>query len=183
MAVLDLTGSLVTLRSGKGLSLRKALEFISRECTPLMVASDVSSPPRLLEKVSAAFSVPVYAPRPSMSRLSKSRIIRQLGVRVRGSHKRDALAAAVNAYDGIRPMLERIDSRLAKLGMGGRDMAGDVARLLIFGQANNIDRAVRILTGQQSTRKRTSQGIRRAASLKSPSSMPWLNKQRNRQIR
>ena len=143
VAILDLRGEVVRIRSGRGFSLPKLLKFVSGECTPVAIASDVRPASRLLEKVATAFSVRVNEPPESLSRRSKSELLNGMSFKVRGKHRKDALAAALSAYGSMLPMLKKIENRLSKKGLGGKAALGYVTRKVIFGECNNIDTAVR----------------------------------------
>jgi len=149
VAILNLSGEVVKLKSSRGFSLNKILEFVSLECTPLMIASDVRPASKLLEKVATAFSVRVHTPKLSLSRRNKSLLVSPFDLGKRESHKRDALAAAVNAYESMLPMLKKIETRLSRLGLSNRITMGDVAGKIITGECSNIDTAVKALTCEE----------------------------------
>jgi predicted RNase H-like nuclease (RuvC/YqgF family) len=145
VALLDLQGDILKLKSSRGFSLRSLLRFLSLECTPLMIASDVFPAPRMLEKVATAFSVPLHTPAETLSRKSKSRLVRRFDLRGVVRHKKDALAAAVNAYGALMPMMKKIERRLEHEGLSGVSLASEVAGKIILGECRNIDRAVKSL--------------------------------------
>lgn len=145
VAILDLSGGLLDARSAREFSFGQILQYISERCTPLMIASDVSTPPKLLGKVAAAFSAGVYTPPENYSKLSKSRLVSKFSLSERERHKKDALAAAVSAYESKIPMLRKIERRLEETGLSGVVDVGDVAMKLISGECNNIQNAIRSL--------------------------------------
>ena len=149
MAILNVKGEVVKIKAGKDFSLKKILEFLSVECTPLVIASDVSPASGLVQKAATAFSVHVFAPQESLSRRGKNQLLKESGLSERGSHKRDALAAALNAYDSMLPMLKKIERRLYKRGLLNMVEIGDVARRILSGECSNIDKAIKKLTHEQ----------------------------------
>jgi predicted RNase H-like nuclease (RuvC/YqgF family) len=143
VAILDLDGEVVKLKSSRSFSLRNIIKFLSLECTPVIIASDVSPAPRLLEKVATAFSVPLHTPAESLSRKSKSRLVNGFALKRVIGHKRDALAAAVSAYGTVVPMLKKIEKRLSKLSVSNKNIVHDVAGKIIVGECQNIAKAVK----------------------------------------
>ena len=166
MAVLNLRGEVLKIRSSKGFSLSKIIRFISDECAPLLIASDVSPAPGLLEKVSASFPVRLYIPQESLSRRSKTRLVRAFSHRERERHKTDALAAALNAYEHLLPLLKKIEKKLYGKGPPDRIRIGDVARKILSGECGNIDRAIDALADEKDGKKAKVRGKRRSVSPK-----------------
>ncbi|MCD6496112.1 MAG: DUF460 domain-containing protein [Candidatus Aenigmarchaeota archaeon] len=142
VVILDLNGRIVGMRSERGFSLERILEFLSSECTPLVIASDVFPAPRLVEKVAAAFSAKVYAPQENFSKRTKSRIVRSFGLSERERHKKDALAAAVTAYGCSLPVINRIKKKLLNEGVYDIFDAGDVMKKILSGESGNIHSAI-----------------------------------------
>lgn len=142
MAVLDLDGEVVRLKSGRSFSLQKIIRFLSRECNPVVIASDVNPAPRLAEKVSTSFSAPLHTPPESLSRKAKSRLVRDFGLKGVVRHKKDALAAAVSAYGSLIPMIRKVEKRISEAGLSGDGLTSDVAGRIILGEFRNIDTAI-----------------------------------------
>lgn len=147
VAVLGLDGEVIKLKSSRSFSLRRIIRFLSQECNPVVIASDVNPAPRLLEKVSTSFSVPLHAPPGSLSRKSKSRLVRDYGPKGLARHKKDALAAAVCAYGSFMPMIRKVEKRISDAGLPGKDLADVVAGKIILGKYRNIDGAIRDISG------------------------------------
>ncbi len=147
VAILDLSGGIVGLRSGRGFSFGQIIKFVSGSCTPVMVASDVSPPGKLLARVAAAFSVGVFRPKENVSKSAKSRLVEHFDLSERERHKKDALAAAVSAYESNRAFIARIERKVRESGMSGTVEVDDVARMIFSGESNNIDSAIRSLSG------------------------------------
>jgi predicted RNase H-like nuclease (RuvC/YqgF family) len=141
--LLNLDGEVVKLKSGRSLSLRSIIRFVSRECNPVVIASDVNPAPRLVEKVSTSFSVPLHVPPVGLSRKAKSRLIRDYDLRGVIRHKKDALAAAVSAYGSLIPMISKVERRICEAGLSGNGLTDVVAGNIILGRSGNIDGAIR----------------------------------------
>lgn len=148
MAVLGLDGEVVKLKSSRSFSLRNIIRFLCRECNPVIIASDVNPAPRLVEKVSTSFSVPLHTPPESLSRKTKSRLVRDFDIKGLVRHKKDALAAAVSAYGSLIPMIMKLEKRICEAGLSGNGLTNDVAGKIILGKCRNIDRAIREIAGE-----------------------------------
>jgi predicted RNase H-like nuclease (RuvC/YqgF family) len=118
------------------------VKFISGECRPLMIASDVFPPPKLLEKVAAAFSAELHAPSENFPRSAKSRLVKPFSLSERHRHAKDALAAALMAYESRHPVIKRIEKRLSENGLSGKIEVGDVAVKIFSRECNNISSAI-----------------------------------------
>jgi predicted RNase H-like nuclease (RuvC/YqgF family) len=139
---MDLNGDVVALKSGRYFSLKKILEFVSARCVPLLIASDVSPAPKLIEKVAAAFSVRVYEPHENYTKWSKSKLVETFELSERERHEKDALAAAVSAYESKLPIIKRIRKKLEGDGLSGTIDIGDVAMKVFSRECNNIHSAI-----------------------------------------
>jgi predicted RNase H-like nuclease (RuvC/YqgF family) len=144
VAILDLNGSIVGLKSGRYFSLKNVLKFLSEKSVPILIASDVYPAPKLIEKVAAAFSARIYEPPENYSKWSKSKLVEGFDLSERERHEKDALAAAVSAYESILPMIKRIRKKLEHPDIEGIEV-GDVAMKIFSGECNNIHSAVRSL--------------------------------------
>ena len=183
VAIRDLHGKVVTNKSDRGFSLRNIVKFLSLECSPLVIASDVRPASRLLEKVATTFSVRVHEPVESLPRRSKSELMIGLGLRVRGRHRKDALAAAMNTYGSMLPMLNRIENRISRLGLDGSLALGYVARKVIFGECNNIDMAVKSFANEHGNGMAGTGRRIRLSEMKTDNFNGWLDRCNNRRLR
>jgi predicted RNase H-like nuclease (RuvC/YqgF family) len=127
LAMLDLQGTICALYSSKDMSKKDIIERIVEVGTPVIIATDVDTLPQTVEKVSASFEAKLHIPRTSISLREKNEMAR--GLQVANAHERDALAAAVKAYQAYRGKFDNIDARLAQLGKSG--LAEDVKALTL----------------------------------------------------
>jgi predicted RNase H-like nuclease (RuvC/YqgF family) len=158
VAILDLDGEVVKLKSSRNFSLRNIVRFLSRECNPVLIASDVNPAPRLAEKVSTSFSVPLHTPHESLSRKAKSRLVRDFNLRGLARHKKDALAAAVSAFGSLAPMIRKVGERISGAGLSGDVSSNDVAGKIILGKYRNIETAIRELVQERGNPKALKKG-------------------------
>jgi hypothetical protein len=134
LAVLDLQGDLREVQSARGLSLEDALTVTSRYGGVLSVASDVPVPPRFVERLASALRSPLYAPSRPLTVAEKTEVVnRRFGKdSYQNAHERDALAAAIKAYNRLaakrskggeeweRGLLERVKGARALPSRGQR---------------------------------------------------------------
>ena len=144
VAVIDLEGRLCEVLSGKDFSLKNVLSFLVKYPQVLVVASDVSPAPRLVEKVSSSLSSLLYTPTSNLTVAEKKALVDSKFTRdgYSNSHERDAIAAALKAYNHFKPKLENFDKRLKKKDLS--ELSGDVKSLALKGIS--LERAVKKLT-------------------------------------
>ncbi len=143
VALLDLDGNIVLLRSGKGFSKSGLEKMISERGNPVIIATDINPPPRIIKKISATFSARIMYPEQSLSRKEKIRIAHHNALDREGKpvwanhHERDSLAAVFFAWAKIRPLMKRVEKRFAESGMRGKELRQQIkANVLLSG--NNI---------------------------------------------
>ena len=78
----------------------------------LILASDRTPLPRTIKKVSAAFGCKVYSPREALSKREKEELTKSY--RSLNNHERDALAAALKAYNFFSHKLRQIKKQEGK---------------------------------------------------------------------
>ncbi|MDY6789032.1 MAG: DUF460 domain-containing protein [Candidatus Nanohaloarchaea archaeon] len=111
VAVIDIEGKLVDHRSKKEFSKGKIRRFIISAGKPVIVASDVNPAPSLVEKIARAFNTELNVPKEDISQKDKEKLVEDYSTRDMDSHEKDALAAAVKAYRGVKGVLKKIKAR------------------------------------------------------------------------
>ena len=160
IALVDLEGNAFCLKSARNLSFEKIISTLSDFCSPVLIASDVSPPPGLVERAASSFSVRVFHPPESLQRKMKAEIIKTSVIKPGDNHQRDALAAALNAYREIRPLLVKIDKKISELN-STTGSKGEIARNVLSGQSRNINIAIRSLDRDIAIKKTGSEKRRR----------------------
>ncbi|AEC52145.1 hypothetical protein PNA2_1230 [Pyrococcus sp. NA2] len=117
IAAIDLDGNILTVYSEKNMALSEIVRFISDIGHPVIIATDVSPPPGLVEKIARSFKAQLFVPRESLKVEEKNELLRNLGITVDDDHQRDALAAAYKAYLRYKPKFEHIEARLKEFGL------------------------------------------------------------------
>lgn len=125
VAAIDLRGNLVDIRSKKGWSAGEVVEYISSLGKPVVVATDKSSPPEFVAKIRASFNAVLYTPKEDLSVEKKKGLTSKY--RLLNDHERDALAAAIDAYNSYKNKLSNVEKRLP-VGMDSDRVKAEVIR-------------------------------------------------------
>jgi len=117
VAVLSLDGELLEVTSSRDMSLQECLLVAARYRDVVMVASDVAPAPRFVERMASKLNAVLFIPPATMSVEEKNRLVEsRLGRRVyRNAHERDAIAAALKAYNMVKPKLDNVDRRIGRM--------------------------------------------------------------------
>ncbi len=113
VAVLDLDGELVGYRSAKNFSKDQIIQFIVSHGPPLIIGSDVSPIPSLIEDVASNMGAVRSVPSEDLQASYKDRLTDRFDAGRMDAHTTDALAAAEYAYrefgDTIDTLRERAE--------------------------------------------------------------------------
>jgi predicted RNase H-like nuclease (RuvC/YqgF family) len=146
VAVFDLSGNLILVKSGKNLSRSDISRIISDVGNPIIVSSDISPIPRSVERVATSFSARLIEPGETFSRKEKHETAKEY-MKVQGKawknrHERDALVSGIYAYKQVRQMVERISSKLRKACITDKALANRVMSEVLL-KKRNIDSAIK----------------------------------------
>ena len=125
VAAVDLRGNLVDVRSKKSWSAGEVVEYISSLGKPVVVATDKSNPPEFVSKIRASFNAVLYTPREDLSVEKKKGLTSRY--RLLNDHERDALAAALDAYNSYKSKLINVEKRLPA-GMDSDRVKAEIIR-------------------------------------------------------
>lgn len=114
VAVIDVKGRLLLLRSMKHQKHAALARMILDAGRPVIIAGDVSSPPALIEKIAASLSAKLFFPEKNMTREEKLKIAEKYSKSVspdrkiwKNKHERDALASALRAWKRVRHVIDK----------------------------------------------------------------------------
>ncbi len=110
VAIIDLNGNLIDVKSKKSWNPAEVVEFIASNGKPVVIATDKSNPPEYVQKVKAAFNAVLYTPKDDISVEKKKSLTARY--KLLNDHERDALAAAIDAYNSYKNKLRNIEKRL-----------------------------------------------------------------------
>ena len=119
VAALTLDGSPVFIGSRRGWTLNDLLKMLTTLGEPVIISSDVSSAPELVEKLSTNLNAIIFTPLISLGTVEKQHLARNYAenhnVKLKNVHEADALAAALKAYNHFKSKFEQIEVRLRNL--------------------------------------------------------------------
>lgn len=121
LAVIDPDGGLVAWESARDLSGADRNRFVVEHGRPVMVATDVSPAPTAVEQLATTFGTQLYVPDDDLSQEAKKELVSGYDTDGFDSHASDALAAAVNAWNSIRPLINKARDRCGEAGLDEDD--------------------------------------------------------------
>jgi predicted RNase H-like nuclease (RuvC/YqgF family) len=135
VAALNLDGELVGLISSRVMSVPDIVGYIREKGKPVVVATDVVPPPATVEKIKRSFKATLFVPNERIAVDEKVKLARPYGYG--NDHERDALAAAVKAYNAYKNKFAQIERKAPA------HMTDDVKAMAVSGKA--IDAAIAML--------------------------------------
>lgn len=148
VAVLDAKGSIVSLSSRKEPARSDIIRHVLKFGNPLIIASDVNPLPKGIEKLASALGCHAFYPQVSMTYREKAKIIDDYREKIKDSHQKDALAAALRAFRNYHSMLLKIEETVERLGR--KDIFEDVVRRVLKKRTESIaDAAKEIIRSEK----------------------------------
>ena len=141
MALLDLDGNVVHVDSRREYPRADIVYTLISHGRPAVVATDVNPTPSAVERIAHTFGAKIYRPRHVLAVEEKTRLVREMPG-VTDSHRRDALACAIKAYDDVRQNLDRVD-RKSKDAELDEVLREEVRIRVLRGDSTSIDAAIR----------------------------------------
>ena len=112
IAVLDLNGKLLGVKSRKNWSSAEVVEYILSFGKPTVIATDKCNPPEFVSKLRASFNSILHLPRGDMSVEKKKYLVAPFKQKISNDHERDALSAAIDAYNSHKNKLMNVEKRI-----------------------------------------------------------------------
>jgi hypothetical protein len=141
LAVLDTYGNVIILFSKRNIKRSELIKLMTKFGKPILIACDVSPPPRSVEKISRLLGCRLFFPEKSLSVKEKIELTKNFPFKIKNDHERDALAAVVKAWKKYRNLFRRIEENVRMLGLD--DILEDVAAKLLKDESINIDDAIK----------------------------------------
>ncbi|MCS7143986.1 MAG: DUF460 domain-containing protein [Archaeoglobaceae archaeon] len=110
VAIMDLAGNLISIRSKKDWNTSEVIEFITEHGKPVIVATDKKNPPEFVSKIKASFNAVLYSPKEDLN-VDKKRELTS-NYKILNDHERDALAAAIDALNYYESKFRNIEKRV-----------------------------------------------------------------------
>lgn len=116
IAIADVSGNLVALRSSRGLSRGDVIRYIVEFGKPVLLAADVIPAPSFIEKLSTTLQTQLFTPDKLMAVVEKRELAKSFTAdsqyRASNAHQRDALAAVAKVFHVYCKKLELLNKRL-----------------------------------------------------------------------
>lgn len=133
LAVIDLNGELLALRTMRRASRSEIIEEILNHGYPVIIATDVNPPPKSVIRIANMFDAKLVVSKHDMSSEEKKRIVAEYeesrGVRAGSSHERDSLAAALKVYYRVKNLIAKARARAEEAGLA-KDSDAIVSKVL-----------------------------------------------------
>ncbi len=133
LAILDLRGDLLLLKTMRRASRSEIVEEILNHGYPVIIATDVSPPPKSVVKIANMFDSRLLVAKYDMKAEEKKRIVSEYeevkGIRVESSHERDSLAAALKVYYRTKNLIAKAKARAEEAGLS-REVDRIVSKVL-----------------------------------------------------
>lgn len=110
VAIMDLAGNLISIRSKKDWNISDVVEFITEHGKPVIVATDKKNPPEFVSKIKASFNAVLHSPKEDLNVDKKRELTSKY--RILNDHERDALAAAIDALNYYESKFRNIEKRV-----------------------------------------------------------------------
>jgi len=148
LAVMTLAGTPIYAQSKKGLSRGDIIRTLLDLGDPAIIAADVAPPPEFVEKLAKDFEAVVYRPETLLSAMEKQEMAREylkrFDVEVGDSHSRDALVAAIKAFNHYKVKFEGVERELETRSLG---LPPDEVKPLVV-KGYSVQRAIESLLPQ-----------------------------------
>jgi predicted RNase H-like nuclease (RuvC/YqgF family) len=122
IALLNVNGEVLLLTSKRGIDRSEIIKTILSYGTPVAVSSDVNPPSRLVEKLASTLNLTLYSPPRSLQVSEKISLVQNFVDERKVNppqdpHQRDALAAAIKAFQSFKNKMEQAEAHAQSLGL------------------------------------------------------------------
>jgi predicted RNase H-like nuclease (RuvC/YqgF family) len=100
IAILDLKGRILFLKSKREYKISEIVEDILRFGKPILICTDKEKVPKKVKKIASLFSCKIFHPTKNPSRIQKYRITKNF--EYRNYHERDAIFSAIKGFKSLR---------------------------------------------------------------------------------
>lgn len=138
IAILDLSGNLIAVKSCKEISKAEIIKYIIGYGKTILVATDVYPPPKMVKKLATTLNSKIFSPDKTFTVSSKIELVESYLNEIsatkypENAHERDALAAAIKTYKHYQNKLRQIEKRAEKLELSFGEV-DEVKRMVILG--------------------------------------------------
>jgi len=156
VAILDIDGNILEVRSGKELTRGEIIRLIAKHGIPTVIATDVIQVPQFVEKLAKTLNSQLFLPPRPLTVVEKRTLVQEYlkKLNIEGasfdSHQRDALAAAIKAYQSLKNKLNRVEAHIREIGV---NIPIDPVKTLVI-QGMSIKDAINKVARELEERKR-----------------------------
>jgi len=119
IAVLNFAGKILFNDSLRSVARGDIIRELTLLGDPALIAADVTPPPDFVIKIAKMLKANVYYPEKLYSADEKSSLVDNYAssenIDIKGAHKRDALFAAIKAFNKYKTLFEKVDSELSEI--------------------------------------------------------------------
>jgi hypothetical protein len=137
----DFNGKLIFLGTFKNLRRKELIRIIRRVGKPLIIATDVSPPPRSIRRIASTLGVRIYSPEKTLTLREKEKLVKKFSVLKLSKHEKDAIAACIKAFKKHKRIVSRIRSKLR--GSKLNERFEKILEMVILKKVENISEAIK----------------------------------------
>ncbi|MBD3193012.1 MAG: DUF460 domain-containing protein [Candidatus Heimdallarchaeota archaeon] len=150
IGILNFAGKIMHVGTLRSVARGDVIREITEIGDPIIIAADVTPPPSFVEKIAKMLKATLYYPDKLLSAMEKKQIVDDFTEdqqrRVKGSHKRDALSAAIKAYHHFEGLLEKINKEL----QAPEDLPlRNKVKKIVLKEGRNIQETIQLVREQQ----------------------------------
>jgi len=123
------------------------IKYILKFGKPVIIATDVNPLPKTIEKLASAVGSNVFFPKTSLTYKEKKKIIDDYKHRIKDSHQKDALAAALRAFKNYHSTFLKIGEIVERFKR--KDLFDEAVKTVLKKKTENIIDVVRDLIGRK----------------------------------
>ncbi|MBW9140636.1 MAG: DUF460 domain-containing protein [Candidatus Aramenus sp.] len=118
VAAIDFYGKPVLLESRRGIDRDDIISLVREKGVPVILSTDVNPLPDTVKRLAGALNSKIYVPEKSLSVDEKQEMLNQycerFGLKITNPHIRDALAAALKAYNEVEKKIRQSESLIRR---------------------------------------------------------------------
>ena len=145
IALLDLNGNFIGLKSQKEFPQHEMQQFIQNHGQPVLFTTDVTKAPVGISKLAASFNVRAETPQKDLGRREKGELasvfLKKLNKTPENFHEVSALAAAIVCYNKHESKFRKVERQLSERGVFER--VEEIKKKVLYGISVN-----RVLEGR-----------------------------------
>jgi len=143
IAILSIDAKPILIESIKGISKHELIKKISKHGKAILIASDVVPVPDFVKKIASTLNSTLFSPEKSLESYEKQTIVDKYlkyhKIEIKDHHSRDALAAAIKAYQHYKSKFDQIEALIKKNKL---KIPSDEIKLLLI-KGKSIKKAIK----------------------------------------